>query len=242
MTFAKTALLAGALTLASSVTALSLAGEASAQSKKVNWNLQIERKDSAHLIGNPNASAKLTEYVSYTCGHCATFAAEGDPRLKLVYIPTGRVSVEVRHVIRDPVDWTVAVLAHCGEAKKFPLNHSTFMAQQDKWLSKTSTATQAQRTRWQNSDRTAARRAIASDLGLDTIMLGRGYSRIEIDRCLADNDAARTLAIQSIGEAKRMGVSGTPSFALNGQLLEGTHNWPSLYERLEAHFAAKPRP
>lgn len=239
MTFAKSTLMVGALALACGITAITLADGAAAQSKPVNWSLEVKREGAAHLIGNPNAQAKLTEYVSYTCGHCANFAAQGDPALKLVYIPTGKVSLEMRHLIRDPIDWTVALLAHCGEPKKFVMNHSLFMAQQETWLNKARNATQGQMERWQSADRTAARRAIAADLDLDDMMEQRGYSRTEIDQCLADDLAARTLAIQSNAEANRMGVDGTPSFALNGKLLAETHSWPSLQIALDGFLAAK---
>ena len=31
-----------------------------------------------HRIGNPAAKVKLTEYISYTCPHCAAFTREGE--------------------------------------------------------------------------------------------------------------------------------------------------------------------
>ena len=204
-----------------------------------NWNLTVKRAAGSHTIGNPQAEAKLTEFVSYTCGHCASFAILGDPPLKLVYIPTGRLSLEVRHLIRDPIDWTAAVIAHCGTPDKFPLNHAALMRSQADWLPKAQKATEAQKQRWGGVDRAAARRAIASDLDFYKLMEPRGYSRIELDKCLGDNDAAMTLAIQSIEEVKRMKVTGTPSFALNGQLLEGTHSWAALQPRLDAYFDGK---
>lgn len=248
MKLAKAALFGAAITLSAGMALGTGAGaQSSARTDSsvqkpvtgIQWNSVVTRKDSAHIFGNPDAQAKLTEYVSYTCPHCANFVVQGDPALKLIYIPSGKVSVEIRHVIRDPIDWTAAVLAQCGEPEQFAQNHDAFMRTQKDWLPKLSTATQAQRARWQSSDPVAARRAIASDLGFEEIMERRGYSRVEIDRCLADGGTARAIAVDSILEAKRMGVSGTPSFALNGTLLEGTHNWPTLEKDLNAFFDAQ---
>lgn len=201
--------------------------------EKPNWNQVVEETDGGHLFGNPDADVKITEFVSYTCPHCAAFAEQGDPSLKLVYIPSGRVSVEVRHLIRDPIDWTAALVANCGPAEKFDLNHALIMREQSKWLAIAQKAGPAQIQRWQNTDPAAARRAIASDLKFYDMMIRRRYSRVDIDRCLSDDTAAAQLVVQSNDEAKRMEVSGTPSFALNGTLLEGTHSWPALETKIK---------
>ncbi len=207
--------------------------------KRADWSTFAARKDGGNILGNPDAAVKIKEYVSYTCPHCATFARQGDPVLKLYYLPTGDVSVEVRHIIRDPIDWTAAVLTNCGEPEKFAQNHSLFMGAQPKWLEEARKATTVQKQRWSNPNRTAARQAIASDLGFEELMESRGYSRVEIARCLADNETATTLVIQSMEEAKRMGVSGTPSFAIDGTLLEGTHSWQPLQMQIDKALTAK---
>jgi protein-disulfide isomerase len=85
-----------------------------------NWNAAVVvTPDSAHRIGNPEAKVKLVEYVSYTCPHCAEFTREADDRIKLGYVMAGTVSLEVRHLIRDPVDLTVVMLVNCGPPAKF---------------------------------------------------------------------------------------------------------------------------
>ena len=66
-------------------------------------------------------------------------------------------------------------------------------------------------------------------------MQGRGYDRIAVDRCLADQAMAKLLADQT-AEAARLGVEGTPSFLLNGDLLAGTHDWSSLQLQLQARM------
>ena len=86
----KTALLAGAMVFTTGFA--------------TNWAVTVTETQGGHLIGNPQAETKLAEYISYTCGHCAHFAQEGDPVLKMIYVRSGKVSVEIRHLLRDPVD------------------------------------------------------------------------------------------------------------------------------------------
>lgn len=204
-----------------------------------NWMITVTETEAGHLIGNPDAETKLAEYVSYTCSHCADFARDGDPALKIAYVRTGKVSVEVRHLLRDPIDLTAAMLTHCGDVQKFALNHSAIMLNQSKWLPIAAEATAAQRQRWSNPDRAAARRAIAGDLDFYQLMEGRGYRMAEIDQCLADSAKESELIQATRADAARLGLQGTPSFTINDQLLDHVHSWPALQPALDAHLGGE---
>ena len=85
-----------------------------------DWSATTTRLPSgAMLIGNPAAPLKLVEYGSYTCSHCAAFAAESDKVLKHEMIATGSVSLEYRHLIRDRLDLAAAILARCAGTPRF---------------------------------------------------------------------------------------------------------------------------
>jgi protein-disulfide isomerase len=216
--------------------AAALAGIAVLASGQTNRNwptVVAQTADGAHRIGNPDARVKLVEYVSYTCPHCAEFTREADDRIKLAYVTPGNVNLEVRHLIRDPIDLTVVMLVNCGPVSKFSLNHSTFMLQQAKWIGPLANPTAAQRARWTSGDGPARRRAIAGDFGLYKIMEGRGYRRTDVDRCLSDEAAARRFAEQSQKDWDRPGIDGTPSFSINGVVMPGTHTWSSLEQQLK---------
>lgn len=221
----KAALLAGAVMLATGAAP--------------DWTITVTETEAGYLIGNPDAETKVAEYISYTCGHCADFARNGDPALKIGYVRDGNVSVEVRNLLRNPIDLTAAMIAHCGEPNKFALNHAALMLSQDKWLPIAANATAAQRQRWSNPDRAAARRAIASDLDFYELMEGRGYRVVDIDRCLADSAKETELIQATQADAARLSLRGTPSFTINDNLLDGVHGWPSLQEALDTHIAAQ---
>ncbi len=196
--------------------------------KAADWTRIVSvTADGSHLIGNPQAATKLVEFVSYTCSHCAHYAEESDTPLRTRYVAPGKLSVEVRHFVRDPVDLTVAMLTNCGPVSKFQLNHAAFLRSQSTWMAPISTMSAAQRERWNTGDDLARRRAIATDLKFYQIMQTRGYDRASVDRCLANGAMARRLADMT-RDATTRGVSGTPSFQVNGVLLAGTHSWPVL--------------
>lgn len=200
-----------------------------------NWNTVVGTDDGAHQIGNPEAKTTLVEFVSYTCPHCALFTRQGEGAVQL-YVGSGKVQREVRHIVRDPVDLTAAVLANCGPKDKFARNHAAFMFAQDKWLKTAAAATKGQQQRWYSGTGTSRRKAIASDLGFYDIMTGRGYGRTAIDRCLSDEALATRIAENSVRDAEKFGVTGTPSFAIDGVLLAGTHDWKTLQPQLDARF------
>jgi protein-disulfide isomerase len=198
-----------------------------------NWNATVARTDGAHVIGNPAAKTKVTEFVSYTCPHCANFEKEAGGAIKLGWVQTGKVALEVRHIVRDPIDLTVAMLTNCGSKDKFYQNHTMFMLSQDKWLGKAQLALPSQQQRWRSGTMPQRWRAMAADLGFYEMMETRGYTRVQVDQCLGDEAAAKRIAEQSESNGTKYGVTGTPSFALNGKLLSGVHTWDALREAVK---------
>ena len=74
---------------------------------------------------------------------------------------------------------------------------------------------------------------IAEDLGLYKLMLGRGYTPAQLDRCLANEALGEKLANQTNDAAEKIGVQGTPSFMINGKL-QTVHDWKNLSPLLSA--------
>lgn len=201
-----------------------------------NWNAAVALTAApGHLLGNPAAKIKLVEYASYTCPHCAVFQTESEAPLRLKYIRSGKVSLELRPLLRDPVDATVALLAFCGPKDKFPINHSMFMRSQAQWIRPMVTSTEAQRVRWSTGSRAQRARAIAADFHFYEMMATRGYDRVAVDRCLADDALADRMA-KGTDAAVKSGVDHTPTFLINGQELLGTSGWSDLDPQLAARI------
>ena len=201
-----------------------------------NWNGQVAvTPGGSHVLGNPAAEIKLSEYISYTCSHCAHFDEEASDRLRIYGVAQGKLSVEVRHLVRDPIDLTVAMLTNCGPPGRFFANHTAFLRSQSRWMALANRATAAQQSRWTTGTQKARLQSIATDFGFFAMMQQRGYDRMSVERCLADPVMARKLADQT-AEAERLGVTGTPSFMINGLLLAGTHDWAGLKPQLDARM------
>lgn len=188
-----------------------------------------------HRVGKAEAPLTLTEYVSYTCPHCAHFEHDAGKELIVGYAATGKASIVVRNLVRDQADLAAALLTNCGGDDRFMANHGAIMGAQDEWLGRLRAATPAQRARYQTGSFGARMQAMARDAGLYDIMVRRGYGKAQLDRCLADEAAAKTLS-QNAASYLQEGVAGTPSFAIDGVLLAGTHDWASLKPQLDARL------
>ncbi|HMO74804.1 MAG TPA: thioredoxin domain-containing protein [Sphingopyxis sp.] len=186
----------------------------------------------AYSVGNPAAKVKLVEYFSYTCHVCGDFAKAGSAPLKAQYIDPGLVQFEYRHLVRDPVDMTAALLARCGGPKAFAGNHQAIFAAQTSILDKIAKASDAQQTSWFEGTTGERARKIATDTGLTALMTARGYTAAQQNACL-DSVVAQTevTGMTNIGRnADR--VAGTPTFFINGRNAEVTA-WPALKSKLD---------
>lgn len=203
--------------------------------RRASWHAEVVATDRGHMIGNPEAEASLIEWISYTCGHCATFAREGEGALDLALLAPGHMNVEVRPVIRNAVDLTVSMLVQCGGAQGFKDRHRMYLMQQDKWLEKARTAPEAQRASWASGSK-SARLSMAAALDLDDMLAARGASRMDITTCLSDDTAAQKLVQNGAADREEFSVNSTPSFALDGELLNEIHAWATLYPVIAERF------
>lgn len=210
--------------------ALALLGAAPAP----HWVNHLETTEHGHRFGNPEAPVKLVEWASYTCPHCAHFAMEGDAAHDLAYLPTGKVSFEIRPFARNIVDIAASLLAQCGDPSRFKVNHALLMHNQSTWLGKAQQLNAEQQQRWGSGPFAARMRAIAGDLDLYELMANNNYTVAELDRCLADEPAAKKIAEQTSADAATYGIKGTPSFAINGKLVEDAYGWEALWPALDA--------
>ncbi|WP_271438427.1 DsbA family protein [Pontixanthobacter luteolus] len=200
-----------------------------------NWNTNVVETDRGYEIGNPDADVHLIEFVSYTCPHCADFTIQGEAPLQLAYIGPGKMKFEVRSFIRNDVDLAATMLVQCGDNSKFLQNHTMFMTKQSAWLGEARKASDAQLAQWLNGS-ASGRQSMASALGFYKMMETRGYGRPELDKCLSDQALADRLSSNTQKDMTDFGVRGTPSFVVNGALLENVHGWQPLEQHLNTLY------
>lgn len=189
-------------------------------------DIAAETPEGGFVVGNPDAPIKLIEYASHTCGGCAGFAATAVEPLKEKYISTGVVSFEVRNLIRDGLDLTIAQLARCGDASSFQPLADQAWANLGQFIENAN----------ENSDAMAAAEqadekdryvAIAEATGLFDFFAARGISRDQATTCLSDPAKATEIFERSRAQADELGVNATPTFFVNGTNI-GSHSWETL--------------
>lgn len=216
--------------MTASTAILFIAGSvSSAPAQKSAWLTTVTQSDAGgYIIGNPAAATKVVEYASYTCGHCATFEGQEAPLLKSQYIVNGKVSFEVRNLVRDPIDLTVAVMARCGGTAKFFGNHKLLMASQKAIMTKAQSITTATEAKLQAGDLPGFLSGAYKELGLAPYMTQRGISPAQASVCLANKSITDKVIAMTEEATGPLGIAGTPSFLVNGKLAEGVHDLASL--------------
>lgn len=190
-----------------------------------------ETPEGGFVIGNPNAPLKLVEYASHTCHVCADFSKQGAAGMD-EYVETGVISYEIRNLICDPIDLSIALLARCsGPAAFHPLANQAWQSFDE--LMATVQANGAALEQAQNAPTAQRLQAIAQASGLLEFFAARGISRDQALQCLADTDKAQLISTRSDTQSAELQLSGTPSFFLNGQPMEVT-SWSALEPLLQA--------
>lgn len=178
------------------------------------------------VVGNPDAPLKLVEYASHTCGACANFSMTGAPSLKKDYVSTGVVSIELRNLIRDPIDLTIAAMVRCGQPENMqPLSDQAWAALNDIFATiQQNGAAMDAASQLPPEQRFVA---IGEAAGLIDFFAARGLSSDQARTCLADSEAITAIAERSQEQARTDEITATPTFFLNGQKLN-VNQWDGL--------------
>jgi protein-disulfide isomerase len=181
--------------------------------------------------GNPAAKVKLVEYLSFTCSHCADFAAASKPKLHDTMVRNGSVQTETRAAARDPYDLAAWVIARCGGPRRFAALSRAIFAAQESWMTKGSAYAQANLATLRAMDQRAQLRTIIAQSGLGTIATQQGLPGPALAACLKDD--AQITPIIKMTESAFSKIQGTPGFEVNGEIVTGV-DWSGLEARLRA--------
>lgn len=187
--------------------------------------------DGGYVMGNPDAPIKIVEFASITCSHCADFSKESHEELKRDFIDTGRVSLELRNFIRDPLDATAAAIIRCAPVDRFfPLMENTFASQADLFAAAQGNPKGGEAA----MALPPAQRfpALAKAWKLDTFFQSRGVTAEQVNACLGKIENISKLEAGTNAAIEKYQVAGTPTFVINGQVAEGIAAWGPLRDRL----------
>jgi protein-disulfide isomerase len=155
------------------------------------------------IVGDENAPLTLVEYASWTCGACFDFHTRIMPTIKADYIDTGKVKLVFREFPTPPNNVSVAgfVVARCSGEDQYYTTIEELFDRQSAFLTLARNGGQV----------SEALKQVAANNGIEG---DEGYQA-----CMADQNN-RDAIKASIAAARVDGVTATPTFFLNGELME----------------------
>jgi len=168
--------------------------------------------DDDSVKGSEDAPVTIIEFSDYECPFCERFYVQTLPQLQKNYIDTGKV----KFVFRDfPLSFHLnatkaAVAAECaGEQTKYWEYHDTLFQHQNALDNK-------------------SLKQYAINLGLDTA---------SFNQCL-DSGAMLEEIQKDLQEGKKLGISGTPTFFINGIRVVGAQPYEAFKQVIERELAS----
>ncbi len=190
-----------------------------------DWSEVVSKTEAGgFLMGNPDAPVKLVEYASLTCPHCATFSAEGGAPLRDTYVRSGQVSWEFRNLLLGAPDVALSTLARCQPPSAFFRTIEQIFEQQRELIERIDES-EAERIQALPPEQQIA--PLARAMELDTFFARRGMPEGRFNQCLADSQGIQELTDMSNRGATEEGVTGTPTFFINGTKQE-VNQWRDL--------------
>ena len=149
-----------------------------------------------HILGRANAPVTVIEYASFTCSHCADFHNTVLPAFKAKYIDTGKVRLVHRNLPTPPADLAAAAaaVALCAAPERYFDVAAVFMRDQ------------------------AGLRVTGAQPWFAAGIAASGKTREQIEACLNGPTIRAALDAQIEG-ADKAGVTGTPTFFVNGTMV-----------------------
>lgn len=169
-------------------------------------------------LGVENAPITLIEYASATCPHCATFHEEAFEQLKTNYIDTGRVRYVFREYPTAPAPVAVAAfqLARCGGASE------------EQYFARLGEIFRQQQAMFASGSMEGVRNKLIE------IGNAAGLTTEQVTQCISDEAGAERIRRIVDQGNREFSISGTPTFIINGEKVEGIGNYETLSRALEA--------
>jgi protein-disulfide isomerase len=158
-----------------------------------------------HDLGIAGARVFIVEFADFGCGYCAKFERETYPKIDSVYISKGVVRWKMVPFVTGMFKNSreVAEAAECSaDQGAFWKMHDLLYEQQKEWK--------------KSSDIQSLIQKYATQLKLDRNKLALCQKNPETRRRIARNDAI----------AQQLGITGTPTFFVNGRRVPGAIPFP----------------
>jgi protein-disulfide isomerase len=171
-------------------------------------------------IGRRTAPKTLVEYGALNCPHCAAFNQEAGPKI-MAAVKAGRVRFEYRPFQIFPNDPAATLIARCVPvSRRFQFVDAYYKNARD-FAAKLQAADQSVLDAAGQQGDAAVNRLMVKLTGVKPLAARFGLTGAAVDRCISDPKAIAWVE-RSLKAAQDAGVTGTPTFLLNGQKIEFT--------------------
>ena len=201
--------------LAAAASAVSLSGLASAQAAEGDMvdvaKLMAPAGDLTDKAqGNPDAPVTVIEYASPTCPHCAAFHNNVYEAFKQAYVDTGKVRFILRPFARNALDAAIFLLAEAAGEENYHNVIATYFKTQNEW--------------GMSEKPRDAIFAVAQQLGFTEESFSTALTNQQVFEGI---EAQRTQALDEFG------LTGTPTFYVNGKTLSGDKTLEQLAAEID---------
>jgi protein-disulfide isomerase len=157
-----------------------------------------------YVLGQKNARVTMVEFGDYGCGYCRLYTLETFPKLKAEFVDTGKVQYAYRDTVSVGGEYTVraAKIGNCVARENFWQYHEAVFERRAEW---SQNATEQAETLFKGIAQNASSGAKTSD---------------EFGTCAASSDTEADIQ-RDIAAASSFGITGTPSFIINGYMFSG---------------------
>lgn len=199
-----------------------------------SWTETVGKtSDGGYVMGNPDAPIKLVEYGSRLCPVCGAFAETGAKALEDKYVRTGKVSYEFRdYMVHGAPDFPAAMLGRCVPPSAYFALLQQFFDAQPAILPKMEGAGDLQ-AQLQGKSEPEIALAWAEKMDLISFVKQRGIAEGAARACLADARQFDALIKITDGASNDKGVTGTPTFFINGTKTDDVNSWDRLEPALK---------
>ncbi len=182
-----------------------------AQNPPTNEPIDVDLDDDA-VLGEKDAPVTIVEFSDFQCPFCSRFFNDAYTEIKSKYIDTGKV----KFVYRDFPLGGHAQAAIAAQAAECAGDQDAYWSMHDMLFSKT--------TEWSGQETASDTfKAYASDLGLETA---------DFNKCLDEGQYATEVS-DDMTYGRSIGVSGTPTFYINGKKIVGAQPFSAFETIIE---------
>ncbi len=174
--------------------------------------------DDDAVLGDSEAPVTMIEFSDYECPFCKRHFTQTLPLLKEKYIDTGKVKLIFRDfplAFHDPLATEQAMAAECVREQT---DDETYFAYHDLLFEATD----------------SNGRGMEKEM-LYTLAEQIGVGNDEFSQCLESEKYKDEIA-KDIADGQSAGVSGTPGFLVNGQLISGAQPFSTFEQVIEAEL------